>query len=294
MKTPDQIRQYRESLHRFALAGSTARIASSLAALALASLPAHALPVWNVNIGSELTPIDNFVGAAVENTANSFWNSVANTNLLDLDDSTGANSTVTVQLGVTGGTLGFGANSGYLPKIFTTWCKHNTNTLPVSVTFGGLSPAGTYDLVVYADWKWQGGAGVPITQTTGTGMSGTVTLNNFADAVDTSHALTEDTDPADNGSVKGNWIRITGLTPSGSGVLGFDMNGGNAPLSGFQLIQTSAAPPDTTPPTLLSFEHDKGAGPILVNEPVTYTVTFSEAMLASSETQARRRPTSTA
>jgi hypothetical protein len=39
---------------------------------------------------------------------------------------------------------------------------------------------------------------------------------------------------------------------------------------------------DTTPPTLVALEHDKGAGPVLVNEPVTYTVTFSEAMNASS------------
>ena len=267
-------------LHRLARVGS---IASSLAAIVLTSLPAHAVPtVWNVNIGYEIDTTDNFVGAATENTANSTWNSLGNTNLTALVDSTGAAGTVTIQLGVVGGTLGFGGNGGYLPEIFTTWCKHNLNTLPVAVTFGGLSPVGTYDLVVYGDWFWQGGLGVPITQTTGTGMSGTVTLNNFADANGTVHALTEDTDPGNNNSVRGNWIRITGLTPSGSGILGFNMNGRNAPLSGFQLIQTSAAPPDTTPPTLLSFEHDKGAGPILVNEVVTYTATFSEAMLAST------------
>jgi hypothetical protein len=40
--------------------------------------------------------------------------------------------------------------------------------------------------------------------------------------------------------------------------------------------------PDTTPPTLISFEHDKGSGPIVVNEPVIYTVTFSEPMIAST------------
>ena len=38
--------------------------------------------------------------------------------------------------------------------------------------------------------------------------------------------------------------------------------------------------PDTTPPTLISFEHDKGSGPIFANESVSYTVTFSEAMSA--------------
>ncbi|MCF7674155.1 MAG: PEP-CTERM sorting domain-containing protein [Akkermansiaceae bacterium] len=216
--------------------------AAALAVTALAIPSAHSATVWNVNIGSEIDTSDNFVGAAPENTVNSTWNSVGNTNLLPLVDSTGAAGTVTVQLGVVGGTLGFTGNGGYLPEIFTTWSKHTSNTLPVAVTFGGLSPTGTYDLIVYADWYWQGGDGVPITQTTGTGMSGTVTLNNFADAVGTVHALTQDTDPTNNGSVKGNWIRINGLTPDGSGNLGFDMNGNNAPISGFQLINTVPEP----------------------------------------------------
>jgi Family of unknown function (DUF6288)/PA14 domain/Bacterial Ig domain len=240
--------------------------------------------VWNVNIGGDLTTSDNFVGAAPENTANSFWNSLGNTNLLPLVDSTGAAGTATVQLGVVGGTLGFTSNGGYLPKIFTTWCKHTGNTLPVAVTFGGLSPAGTYDLIVYADWYWQTGAGVPITQTTGTGMSSTVTLNNFADAVGTVHALVEDSDLANNTSIRGNWLRITGLTPSAGGILGFDMNGRNSPLSGFQLIQTSAGTTDTTPPTLAgsSIVDDQSGGPVNTNTLVTYTVSFNEDMDATT------------
>ena len=39
---------------------------------------------------------------------------------------------------------------------------------------------------------------------------------------------------------------------------------------------------DTTPPTLTSFEGNKSGGPILVNEPVNYTVTFSKPMSACS------------
>ena len=232
MKTLHRINPIRKTLHRLALA-----------ALALTST-AHAAPtVWNVNIGSEITTSDNFVGAAPENTVSSTWNSLLNTSLLPLLNSTGAAGTVTVQLG---STAGFGVNGGYLPEIFTTWCKHGGNSLPVAVTFGGLSPTDTYDLIVYADWYWQGGNGVPISQTTGTGMSGTVTLNNFADAFGTVHALTQDTDPANNGSIKGNWIRIAGLTPSAGGILGFNMNGNNSPLSGFQLVKLDLG--DVTPP----------------------------------------------
>lgn len=50
---------------------STLAIAS-LAALAFAHPSALAGPVWNVNIGTELTTGDNFTGAAPENTANSY------------------------------------------------------------------------------------------------------------------------------------------------------------------------------------------------------------------------------
>jgi hypothetical protein len=54
--------------------------ACAVTALALANTQAHAAPVWNVNIGSQVTTSDNFAGAAVENTTpNSFWNSVTPT-----------------------------------------------------------------------------------------------------------------------------------------------------------------------------------------------------------------------
>ena len=39
---------------------------------------------------------------------------------------------------------------------------------------------------------------------------------------------------------------------------------------------------DTTPPTLVSFANNKAGSPVEANTPVTYTVTFSEAMTASS------------
>jgi len=43
---------------------------------------------------------------------------------------------------------------------------------------------------------------------------------------------------------------------------------------------TTTAAPDVTAPTVVSFAHGVGGGPITVGDPVTYTVTFSEAMNA--------------
>jgi len=54
-------------------------------------------------------------------------------------------------------------------------------------------------------------------------------------------------------------------------------NGAQGFLDNVRLSSTVA---DTTPPTLASFEHNKGTGPTTINEPVTYTVTFSEPMYA--------------
>jgi autotransporter-associated beta strand protein len=57
-------------------------------------------------------------------------------------------------------------------------------------------------------------------------------------------------------------------------------SGGQAHLDNVQLNSLVLA--ETTPPTLTSFEDNKSGGPIIENEPVTYTVTFSEAMSAST------------
>jgi hypothetical protein len=79
--------------------------ASALAVAALAIPSAHAATVWNVNIGNEITPSDNFVGAAPENTPNSFWNSAtpgtiaASTSYnLALNDSTNTATSATLTL----------------------------------------------------------------------------------------------------------------------------------------------------------------------------------------------------
>lgn len=220
------------------------------AALAVTALPlaipsAHAATVWNVNIGTQITTSDNFIGAAPENTVSSTWNSVTTPAPVNqaLVDSTGAASAATLTLGGGADQMGtytyaaFTAITG--PEIFETWLKHNGNSLPVAVTFGGLNTGDTYDLIVYSSWVFDNGTAVPISQTVGTGMAGTAYVNNL---LSIGTGLVEDTDSANNSSIRGNWIRINGLTPDGSGNLGFDMNGQNAALSGFQLVQQVPEP----------------------------------------------------
>ncbi|MCF7731604.1 MAG: hypothetical protein K9N23_07945 [Akkermansiaceae bacterium] len=225
---------------------------AALAALALANPSAHAVPVWNVNIGTELTPSDNFTGAAPENTANSFWNSVttANPTAMPLADSTetvsSATLTLTGSFQFTDG--GWAAVTG--PEIFSQWSKSSDNATPFGMVIGGLGASNTYDLIIYSDWYWKGDGTLPLTQTVGSGLTGTIVLDQISSGANGDVPdLVEDTDPGANGNIEGNWLRITGLTPDGSGNLGFSMGGTNAAFNGFQLIQMGGGPPDTTPPT---------------------------------------------
>ncbi|MCF7731041.1 MAG: hypothetical protein K9N23_05110 [Akkermansiaceae bacterium] len=227
------------------------RASAVLAVLTIANTAAHAAPVWNVNIGSELTTGDNFIGAATENTANSTWNSVTmvNPSAMALVDSTGAGSTATLTL------TGANQYGNYAPltsgpEIFNTWIKDSANATPTSMTIGGLSAANTYDLIVYCDWAWTGGGPLPVTQTAGTGLAATAYLNMLAAGPDGFVAgLVQDTNPANNSGTEGNWLRINGLIPNVSGNLAFNIGGTNAPLNGFQLVQAGTGAPDTTPPT---------------------------------------------
>lgn len=230
----------------------------ALAALSLAGTLAHAAPVWNVNIGSELTAGSNFVGAAPENTANSFWNPVPSQTIttsfavpMALSDASGAAGTVTLDLTAASPAKAIEIRSNDVTglQIFRTWAKSLGNDTPFTLTLRGLSSGKTYDLVVYSSWYWQSGNPFPVTQTVGTGMSGTVTLNTTNGSLGGIPALIEDTNPADTTAVRGNWLRIEGLTPDGSGSLAFSMGGTNTGFSGFQLIEAGDGPPDTAPPT---------------------------------------------
>ena len=229
---------------------------AALAALALANTPAHAT-VWNVNIGNEITTSDNFAGAAAENTPNSFWNSVTigtPTNQT-LSDSTGATTTATLTLAVPVRVPPLTINpAGYAPvtgiELFSTWLKSSDNTTPYTMTIGGLSASKTYDLIIYSDWYWKGDEHFPVTQTVGSGLTGTVYLDQISTGTDGAvPALVQDTNLALDGATEGNWIRINGLTPDVNGTLGFSMGGRNSAFSGFQLVQVGTGAPDNTPPT---------------------------------------------
>jgi len=86
-------------------------------------------------------------------------------------------------------------------------------------------------------------------------------------------------------------VFLVAATPTSAGTLRLRIKAGGS-LTDFtgNALNTSAAIPDdtlitvidTTPPTLTSFVDDRNGAAIFVNQPVTYTVTFSEAMNAST------------
>lgn len=220
----------------------------SLAALAGLALTgsANAATVWNVNIGSE--DITGYQGAATENpVTGSTWNAVTTTASTTLDDSSGDNSagvaiamTSNASFGNTGDTTG--------DEIFKSWMKDDNNSDPYTVTFSGLNPAATYSLVVYSGWRW-GPDGVHVGQSAGTGLDGTFIINSLdmQGSHPLSSGLAEDTNAAD---VAGdtNYARFNGLVADGSNNLAFDFllaGDRDAPINGFQLIETIPEPSTT-------------------------------------------------
>ncbi|MFK7909861.1 MAG: sialate O-acetylesterase [Akkermansiaceae bacterium] len=222
--------------------------ASSAAASATTGVATNAT-VWNLQFGNGalnlISPSDNFVGAATENTQNSTWNrvsSVPQSNFL-LADSEG-NTADSITFDITGSNVaGQALTTG--DKIFTGYIGGAGAT--ANISFKGLSLTDSYDLVFYSDWYWYGDA-YPVRQTVGTGMSGTVYLNRITSrAKGAVPVLTEDPNPANvstgSGNL-GNWQRIEGLSPTVGGELSFLIgDGANAPINGFQLVRTGAIPP---------------------------------------------------
>ena len=222
----------------------------AVTALNLTHPSAHAATVWNANIGDHITTGSNFTGAAPENNGTKFWNSITPTNpftsyAIPLADSEGASSTATLTLT---GTVDIGYTDGLWadvsgPEIFDQWIKTNDNSTPFTMTIGGLDSSQTYDLIFYSDWYWPGAGELPVTQTSGTGLSGTAYLNNIAGGdFGTAAPLTEDTAFGLADSTEGNWMRLSGLTPDGSGNLGFSISGTNAAFNGFQLVENIPEP----------------------------------------------------
>lgn len=218
---------------------------------------AHSATVWNINIGNTgaaaaiIGTGDNFIGAATENTLNSTWNnlnvphnSTQNFTSTNLVISTGAASTL--DFNITTAATQFNTGDNVLAvgsaKIFRSWVKADGNTLPITVTFSDLPTVGvgqSYSLVIYSDWFFGTASGVsnmPITQTVGTGLTGTFNFNRTIDtANDQVGALAQDSDPA-NVAATANFARLDGLTPSAGNELAFSMTPLNGPMNGFQLI----------------------------------------------------------
>lgn len=219
---------------------------------------AHSATVWNVNLGDssvsstrQITTTDNYIGAAAENTANSTWNtlsvtnnSVTTTGTIALSTSTGATSSVTLNISSGANNLNSGnATLTTGDEIFYTYFKVNGNTGPMTVSFASLPALGlgeSYALVIYSDWFFPTGGNMPITQTVGTGLTGTFNLNRSNDPGNgLVGPLLEDTDPADVAATaltQFNFARLDGLTPSVGDELAFSMTPGNSAVNGFQLI----------------------------------------------------------
>jgi hypothetical protein len=219
-------------------------------AFAFTPLSATAATVWNVNVGGgiepgdayEITTADNYLGAATENTANSVWNAIESSTTTTLADSTGSTSAgVSFTIAPTNGSdVQFQAQGATVgDEIFISYIKDNGNDDPFDVTFGNLSTAAgtSYSLVVYSGWRF-GADNVPITQTAGSGLTGTFNLNSLDMEAGNPLAtgLARDTDPA-NTAGDFNYARFDGLTADGSGNLTFRMGGVDAPVNGFQLVQ---------------------------------------------------------
>ena len=223
---------------------NTPWVAAALAVTALAIPSARSATVWNVNIGNQITPSDNFAGAAPENTVpNSFWNSVLSatpTNQALLNSAGVATTTKLTLAPPAGKTMNYQTSAVTGLELFSTFMKTADNATPFTMMIGGLSsgPGVTYDLIVYSDWVWKGNDYFPVTQTDGSGLTGTVYLDQISTGPNGAvPALVEDTNLLQNGATEGNRIRITGLTPDGSGNLGFSMGGRNSAFNGFQLVQ---------------------------------------------------------
>jgi autotransporter-associated beta strand protein len=212
--------------------------------------PAHTpatTTVWNVQFASssayQITTAENFIGAATENTANSTWNRVASLpqTAMVLKKSDGANTAITLDF--SGGTIGTqNLNSG--AKIFNSRVGGGTTS---TMTLKGLTLANSYDIVMYSDWWWKNGDSLPITQTVGSGLTGTFFLDRVLTGTNGNVlALGQDTNPANvtsGAGNTGNWMRVNGLTPTLAGELAFRLtDGNNSPFNGFQLIATPLAP----------------------------------------------------
>ncbi len=238
----------------------------SASASATTNAVAPSVTVWNVNFHNQITTGANFIGAATENTAGSTWNKIGGaTNSLPVtarllaDSSNVTTAGVTMNLSaVQNGTAKTNTGSNTITGGLTIFNGHiGGDTTSTTLSFNGLNPGRTYDMVIYSDWFYRNGgnSGLPVSQTLGTGLSGRIFVNRQNVGTNgTVVPLTEDTNSAD---VVGNtnWYRIRGLAPTSGGQIAFTIGAygasgaqrSNTAFNGFQLIEFSALPDTFTP-----------------------------------------------
>ncbi len=245
-----KMKRYKTTLNLAAVAAST---------LAITGISANAATVWNVNIGSP--DLAGYQGAATENAATgSTWNAVTSGTVTTLNDYTGSNAAgVTLEIAPTAGSaIDFRTQDITGDAIFDTFMMDDNGGLPDDdvnddpfiVTFGNLNSGSTYDLVVYSDWYHYNIHGMPVTQTAGTGLTGTFYINSerLGHSTGIVGALLEDTDSAASNTPRthaSNYARFNGLSSDGVNTLAFSMAGSTAPINGFQLIETVPEPSTT-------------------------------------------------
>jgi hypothetical protein len=233
-------------------------------ALALAGTAgmAHAVVV---NVDFESGAPDTYSDVGVAPDAGTVWNNLGpGANNAPLNDSSGAASPVSVS--ITGDVYDYENDGGGTVNNLLRdylYCWYSVGT----VNLAGLTPNAAFDLYLY-------------------GQGDNPDQNSLFTLTVGNGAAFGASPPSDRTAMANTYVKLSGIA-DGSGNVSFiweaarpEEGGGYAGFNGFQLDLNP--PVDVTPPTLVSFEHDKGAGPIRINEPVTYTVTFSEAMLAST------------
>ncbi len=255
MKTP-KMKTPMTTIHRRA----TRSVLTVLAAMILQISGAFAqLYDFSIYTSAEVITFTPDAGAAVLGTASDVtWNSLSgpfNTTtpggVLNLFDSTGAPSTVTLTYPAYGAapqtTDGFffsgpvtgpqpaPATSGNLSSQF----PFNTADVPHLWTFGGLNPTHTYTLVAYSPTR--GGE-------TARGFNISINGGTSSRLVGALGPNTYNSTESSPGVFDGNYIQLDGLTPTGAGDLAVNLfvSGGDLQFiswfSGFQLQDTSAIP----------------------------------------------------
>jgi hypothetical protein len=288
MNVLNRIHPMRNHPHRLALAGSTARIASSLAALALATTPAHSQLIPGGDFQMYKPGTGYTVTAAFADGA-SFARGVGDgidlaggsVNYSDLTSSVAPNDTIPdidlpgwAPLQTQNDLLNNGVGGSTGMNIFAAWggnCRIQTTGSLFTVATGQ-----TVTITAMVGGPDDGPIGGPLAFHL---VAGGVQLvpTSFIDPTLPNGGAFQMISRTYSAAVLAPHVGASTTI-----VLGVeDANSfGNRVI--FDDVTLVASVPDTTPPTLTSFEDNKGGGPIVVNEPVTYTVTFSEPMSAAT------------